>query len=341
MSATLALPARPAVRVPASGAPDVVSAEADLMGGRVGVYLRLAHPPIADSAAPEPRRTLQDEAAQSDAILTIRRIAAWADRLTRFTTTSELSRLNADPAGTVPVGPTLVAVLARAAQAGRESDGIVDPTLLDARLAAERPAGPGEPFADAPAPDRRWAVELRRGGLVTRRPGVRFDLGGIAKGWMADRAAAMLAAYPCVIVDADGDLAIALAHGEEWRIGVADPREGGAELGVLQLAGLDPSRPQRFGLATSGTSVHRWARDGRASHHLIDPRTGRPAVTDVVQATVLAESASAAEIAAKTIVILGSEAGAAMMERPGILAVIVLTERDRVLASPSTLRWLA
>lgn len=312
------------------------------MGGRVGVYLRLAHPPTADSAGLEPGRAPHDESAQDDAVRTIRRIAAWAHRLTRFTTMSELSRLNADPAGMVPVGPTLAAVLARAAQAGRDSDGIVDPTLLDARVAAERPTDPGETFADAPAPDRRWAVELRRrGGRVMRRPGVRFDLGGIAKGWMADRAAAMLAAYPCVIVDADGDLAIALAHGEEWRIGVADPREGGAELGVLQLAGLDPSRPQRFGLATSGTSVHRWSRDGRASHHLIDPRTGLPAVTDVVQATVLAESASAAEIAAKTIVILGSEAGAAMMERPGILAVIVLTERDRVLASPSALRWLA
>lgn len=311
------------------------------MGGRVGVYLRLAHPPLPDGAWP-PSIADRREAAHREAARTIRRIGTWADRLTRFTTSSELGRLNADRAGIVPVGPTLAAVLSRAAQAGRDSDGIVDPTLLDARLAAEHPdAGEGATDPTLPA-DRSWAIHLLpRGGRVTRRPGIRFDLGGIAKGWMADRAAAMLAAHPCVIVDADGDLAIALAHGEEWQIGVADPREGRSQLGVLQLAGLDPSRPQRFGLATSGTSVHRWSRAGRASHHLIDPRTGRPAVTDVVQATVLAESASLAEIAAKSIVILGSERGTTLMERPGILAVIVLTQDDRVLASPSALRWLA
>ena len=340
MSAALALRERPVVAVPAPGIPDVVSAEADLMGGRVGVYLRLAHPPLCELARPTVEATRREDARRK-AVRTIQRIGAWADRLTRFTPTSELSRLNADKADVVPVGPTLAAVLADAAQAARDTNGIVDATLLDARLAAEDPSAESVsgPFVRV---DRSWTVELQaRGGRVTRRPGVRFDLGGIAKGWMADRAAATLAAHPCVIVDADGDLAIALAHGEEWQIGVADPREPGAQLGMLQLAGLDPSRPQKFGLATSGTSVHRWSRNGRASHHLIDPRTGRPAVTDVVQATVLAESASLAEIAAKSIVILGSEKGATLMERPGILAVIILTEDDRVLASPSALRWLA
>ena len=346
MSAALAVSERPVAGVPASGLEDVISAEADLMGGRVGVYLRLAHPPLdgLDRPAAEAARraAAHREAARREAVRTIRRIGTWADRLTRFTPTSELSRLNTHPADLVPVGPTLAAVLAHAAQAARDTGGSGDATLLDARLAAERP-GPDRSVADPLAPaDRSWVVDLgARGGHVTRRPGIRFDLGGIAKGWMADRAAAMLAAHPCVIVDADGDLAIALAHGEEWQIGVADPRDGGSQLGVLQLAGLDPSRPQRFGLATSGTSVHRWSRNGRTSHHLIDPRTGRPAVTDVVQATVLAESASQAEIAAKSIVILGSEKGTALMERPGILAVIVLTEDDRVLASPSALRWLA
>ena len=337
MSAGLELPARPAIRVRACGPADVVSVEADLMGGRVGVHLRLVHQPITDGTVPDL------ELAQRDAVQTIRRIASWADRLTRFTTTSELSRLNADPASSVEVGPTLAAVLSRASEAGLLSGGLVDPTLLDARLAAEHHAAAWNTVATASAQaDRRWALELHpRGGLVVRREGVRFDLGGVAKGWIADRAAAALEAYASVIVDADGDLAIALAHGEEWRIGVMDPRDPGGELAVLQLVGLDPSRRQRIGLATSGTSVHRWSRDGRPSHHLIDPRTGRPAVTDVVQATVLADSASAAEIAAKSIVILGSDEGAAMMERPGVRAVIVLTDRDHVLASPSALRWVA
>jgi thiamine biosynthesis lipoprotein len=341
MIAPAASPARPAVRTPPAvrapsfGTRDRVSVEADLMGGRVSVHVR----PIrarAGAATPDVER------ARRDAGRTIRRIAAWADRLTRFTTTSELSRLNAHPASTVRVGPTLAAVLGRAAEAGLESGGLVDPTLLDARLAAEWPADAWDTGAvAATSAGRRWAIESgRRGGLVSRAPGVRFDLGGVAKGWIADRAAAALAAYPAVLVDADGDLAISLAWAEEWRVGVADPRDAGTQLAVLQLAGLDPSGRQHLGLATSGTSVHRWEHDGRVSHHLIDPRTGRPAVTDVVQATVLADSASAAEVAAKSIVIMGSEAGEAMLERPGIRAVIVLTARGVVLASPSALRWL-
>lgn len=329
----------PALDVPVSDAAEIVSVEADLMGGRVGVHLRSVRSPATDRPfgdAPQ---------AQRDAVRTMRRIASWADRLTRFTTTSELSRLNADPADAVRIGPTLAAVLSRGAELGRESGGIVDPTLLDARIAAERPGPAASVEAVAsgtPAPDGRWAVALGpRGGHVARRPGVRFDLGGIAKGWMADRAAAGLEAYPAVVVDADGDLAIALAHGETWRIAVADPRRPETDLAVLELVGLDPRGRHRLGLATSGTSVHRWAHGGTVAHHLIDPRTGRPAVTDVIQATVLADSATRAEAAAKTVVILGSAEGAAYMDRPGIRAVIILTADDRVLASPSALRWLA
>ena len=96
-----------------------------------------------------------------------------------------------------------------------------------------------------------------------------------------------------------------------------------------------------FGLATSGTSVHRWTVDGRRSHHLIDPRTGRPALTDLVQATILAGSAREAEAIAKTAVIVGSEAALERLDRAGIHAAILLTERGDVLVTPSTLGWLA
>ena len=86
----------------------------------------------------------------------------------------------------------------------------------------------------------------------------------------------------------------------------------------------------RFGLATSGTSIHRWVREGVPAHHLIDPRTARPAVTDIVQATVVASSAREAEIFAKAAVILGSDAALAALDRPGVLGAIVLTERGEL-----------
>lgn len=314
-----------------NGADGTTSIHADLMGGRVSIHVRPSHPPL-------PAGPVGDQGPR-DALRVIRRISSWAGRLTRFNADSELSRLNADPAGLAPIGPTLAAVLATAQAAGRATNGIVDPTVLPARIAAEYPDA--RPPAPRPA-DRSWQIEPgRRGSVVRRSPGTSFDLGGVAKGWIADRAVAALSGYPAVLVDADGDLAIALAFDETWRIGVADPRTHGQNLATVELRGLDPAGRQRFGLATSGTSIHRWSHDGHRSHHLIDPRLGSPAVTDIIQATVLAESATAAEAAAKTIVILGSSRTEAMLSQPGVWACLLLTESGRVLASPSALRWLA
>jgi thiamine biosynthesis lipoprotein len=141
------------------------------------------------------------------------------------------------------------------------------------------------------------------------------------------------------MVDADGDIALRLAPGDGWGIGVADPREAGSLLGVLQFAAEQTAR--RLGVATSGTSVHRWAHAAGDAHHLIDPRTWRPAATDVVQATVVAGTAREAEVLAKTAVIAGSERAFRLLDRPGVLGVLILTTRGEVRATPEMLRWLA
>jgi len=159
----------------------------------------------------------------------------------------------------------------------------------------------------------------------------------VAKGWIADRALRLLAAARGVAVDADGDVAVRLAPGDTMDIGVADPRDPSAMLGLLHLRAAVPW-DATYGIATSGVSVHRWQ---RGAHHLIDPRTGRPAATDVVQATVLARSARDAEVLAKTAVILGLDEGLTFLEAAGALAAVVLTEQGECLATPRSLHWLA
>lgn len=262
------------------------------------------------------------------------RLATWAGRLTRFSQDSELMRLNASPDDRVAIGPTLTSVLDWARAAEGLTDGLVDVATLDARLAAE--AG-----RDAPRPSaasRRWSLERGpRSSAVRRDPGLRLDLDGVAKGWLADRALGIMPGRSA-LVDADGDIALRVAPGDAWGVGIADPRPGGGLLGILDLA--SDRVPLRLGVATSGISVHRWVHADGDTHHLIDPRTWRPAATDIVQATVVAGSAREAEALAKSAVIAGTRRALGLLDRPGLPGLLVLTECGDVQASPAMRQWL-
>jgi thiamine biosynthesis lipoprotein len=310
-------------------APDTiepVSAAAPMMGGSVSVHLIDRGDPAVLAAA---------------ATRILDRVAAWADRLTRFTTTSELSRLNDAPGSLAPIGPTLTAVLDWARRAEGLTDGLVDASLLDERLRAETGQDAGDPRDGRPVrASRRWSLDRRaRGAVVRREPGVRFDLDGVAKGWLADRALALASARSAMI-DGDGDIAVRVAPGDHWPIGIADPRAPGHTLAVLDLRS-DRDAPVGMGVATSGTSVHQWTHSGRRAHHLIDPRVLRPADTDVVQATVLAATAREAEAWAKVAVIRGSAGAFAALDQPGVRGLLLLTDDGDLRATPGMVRWLA
>jgi thiamine biosynthesis lipoprotein len=294
------------------------------MGGHLGIHVA-ATPATSVAAGRDARRAAA-------------RVVSWSRLLTRHDPRSPLMRLNDDPRETVPVGPTLGAALAWAEDAGRLTEGLVDVTRLDERLAAE-----SVDHARPATTDRTWRVTGlgRRRPRVDRAPGLRFDLDGVGKGWLADRALRLLDRHPGAVVDADGDVAVRVAPGDRWEVGVADPR---ADDDLLALIVVDdepggPSRGRRtWGVATSGTSVHRF---GPEAHHLIDPRTGGPAATDVVQATVLASGAAVAEAFAKSAVILGSAAGLDFLDRSGVAGAILLLADGRVLALPRTTAFLA
>jgi FAD:protein FMN transferase len=134
--------------------------------------------------------------------------------------------------------------------------------------------------------------------------GTRLDLGGIAKSWMAGRAAALVQSRcddPAVLVDAGGDLVAACGT---HLVAVEDPRDHAA----APLAHVRVGEGQ--GVATSGFGRRRWQNgDGRAAHHLIDPDTGAPGPR--THATVLSDSPVAADVLAKVLTL-----------RPGRIAAI-------------------
>jgi thiamine biosynthesis lipoprotein len=290
------------------------------MGG--GLRLLVASAPATRARAERDLRRLAD------------RIDAWARRLTRFRDDSDLCRLNQDPERSpVALPPTLAAVLAHAREMAAATRDTVDVSMLEARLAAET-------GAISLAGGGTWALDGdgHRANLI-RHGRVRFDLDGVAKGWIADRALRHLDGYAGALVDADGDIAMRAPAALGWEVAVGHPNDESIELARLQVPRDWPSG--HFGVATSGTSVHRWQRPEGSSHHLIDPRTGRPAVTDVEQATVVAAGAGPAEALAKAALIRGSHDGLRLLERAGVWAALLLLASGELLTSAGTEMWVA
>src|SRR5207248_8583425 len=129
------------------------------------------------------------------------------DRLTRCSPTSELSRFNASAGAWVGVSPLLESLLRECLRAHQLSDGLVNAAVLPALLAA----GYTRTFSEGPTaatmtvrpPSLPEVLEVRSGS-ARLRPGPAIDLGGIAKGWLADRLAEDLAEN--VLVNLCGDL---------------------------------------------------------------------------------------------------------------------------------------
>ena len=119
-------------------------------------------------------------------------------------------------------------------------------------------------------------------GQVRLPQGTSLDLGGIAKGWIAEQAAGVLANYsPACAVDAGGDMFfLGLPEGEmSWAVEIEDPRDPLATLTTLEVG---PGA-----VATSSVVKRAWHQGGERRHHLIDPRTGEPAATDWLSVTVV------------------------------------------------------
>ncbi|HVS99763.1 MAG TPA: FAD:protein FMN transferase [Solirubrobacterales bacterium] len=254
-----------------------------------------------------------------------RRLLAAHATLSRFDPDSELSRLNRDPRREAPASPLLREVVAAARTAGLRSGGLVDATLADEIEAAgyaetrsfEGAAGNADaappPRPAAPAPQAGWCLfEVdERAGTVSRPPGVRLDPGGIAKGLMADLLGESLAGFGSYAVDCCGDLRIGGADGRARAILVEDPT-GGEPLHELRIAA--------GAVATSGITRRAWTDDdGRPAHQILDPATGRPAFTGVVQATAVAPTGLLAETLAKSALLVGPERAGSELPFGGVI----------------------
>lgn len=252
-------------------------------------------------------------------------------RLSRFLPDSELSRLNADPADSVPAGALLRQAIRAGLWAAQRSGGLVDPTLAHAlerigyadSLDGAEPASLTEALRWAPVrrparPDpaanwRRVSVD-DTAGIISRPAGLALDTGGSGKGLCADLVARRLGAHTRFAIDCGGDIAVGGVgtQFDPYMIEVEHPLSG-RSLGAIAVT--------QGGIATSGLNVRIWRRaDGGFAHHLLDPSTSAPVWSGLVGATALGGSALEAETLSKMALLLGAEGARTLLaERGGVI----------------------
>ena len=263
--------------------------------------------------------------------------------LTRFAP-SELTRLNEDPRAECSVSALLALAMQAALCSARETGGLVDPTLVreleEAGYGASRSGKPAASLRAAlraaptrkparPRNERHWSqvhVDLA-GQIIRRPPGVRLDTGGSTKGLAADLASSLLAPFATYVVDAGGDIRFGGARPVPRVARIEQPFTGGVAAELELASGA---------VATSGVARRVWRQGRGYAHHLIDPSTGAPAWTGVVQATALAPTALAAETLAKQALLSGRKRGLEVLTRFGGLLVL----DDGTVCGAGNVPWL-
>lgn len=247
------------------------------------------------------------------------------ERFTRFKATSELSALNRSAGEWLDVSPDMLDLLITALACHYATNGIFDPAILPDLKTAGYTKSFDQILEKGVDPVPQYKIGTRRysfseididslHGRVRLPEGMQIDLSGIAKGWIAEKTARLMAKYcTACAVNAGGDLfLIGQPQGQpSWEVALEDPRDPIQDLMILQVEG--------GAVATSSVVKRSWQQGERMRHHLIDPRTGEPAETPWLSVTVFAPQAVQAETFAKSILIAGPDHAHTLFDNnPGI-----------------------
>jgi thiamine biosynthesis lipoprotein len=255
--------------------------------------------------------------------------------MTIWTADSEISRVNA-AAGTkqaVPLSDEIFFVLQKSIEASKMSGGAFDVTV-----GAFFGVWKFDEDKDGTIPTKERIEEKRK--LVgwkdiildtkkktarLKRKGQAITLGGIAKGYAVDRAVKILRDHGLVdfIVQGGGDMYVSGRRGDrKWRVGIRDPR--GAKDVFFAVAEIEDMT-----FSTSGDYERYVIRDGVRYHHILDPKTGTPAML-CRSVTVMAKDGITAEGVSKAVFVLGPEKGMALVEKMKDVEVVIVDAKNQV-----------
>jgi thiamine biosynthesis lipoprotein len=248
---------------------------------------------------------------------------------------SEIGRLNAQPGEWVNVSPATLEVVEKSLWAGKVSNGVFDITFQSMsalwKFGSDSDSQPKLPAPAAVAAAKKW-VDYRKIEINSERSALRIGkqqkigLGGIAKGYIVDRAASMLksSGLDAFLVQAGGDLygAGKKPDGSPWVSGIQDPRAAqGSFFATIEL--------EDHAFSTAGDYARSYVIGKKRYHHIIDPRTGYPA-TECRSVTVWAKDAFVADAIDDAVFILGPERGLALVESIDEAGAVIVDRLNRV-----------
>ena len=246
---------------------------------------------------------------------------------------SGISRLNQAAAEDWAIAdPEIFALVLSALRYSRLSSGAFDVTAGPLvrlwgflRRSEQRPPSPSElKAAMARVGYEKIEVDEERGAIRFSAEGMEIDLGGIAKGYAVDQAAALMRkrGVASALVNLGGNIiSIGSPPGRQaWRVAVRDPRSSEGTIGYLEIAGA--------GVASSGQYERYFEYRGKRYGHIIDPRSGRP-VEGVLGTTIVAPDGQIADILSTAVFVLGPDKGPALISsQEGVEGMIILPRSD-------------
>lgn len=241
------------------------------------------------------------------------------DRLfSLYDDTSDIARINAACGQAIEVAPETLGLLTHALEFCASAQGLFDITIGAVSTLWDFSKGvrpSDQQIADA-LPHVNWQfveIDEEHGTVRLNDPQAKIDVGGIAKGYVADRLCDMLAnetSASGAVISLGGNIAFfgEKPGGDPWEAGIRDPNEpgGSSVVGTVRVNGGS--------LVTSGLYERTFELDGTTYWHILDPRTGMPVETDVVSDTVFCPSSTEADTLSTTLLIAGSRAGATVAD---------------------------
>lgn len=252
--------------------------------------------------------------------------------LSRTIAASDVSRLNAGE--TVTVQKETRELLERALALSDETGGAFDMTVAPLvslwGITSDAPHVPSPEEIDALLPLVGSEHVHMDGSIVSLDAGCAVDLGGIAKGYASQQVADILQAHgvTSAVVSLGGNVYVcgAKPDGSAWNVGIQDP----ASSGYAATTALTDC----FAVTSGGYQRYYVAEDGTVYQHIIDPRTGRPADSDLLSVTVISDDGTAADAYSTALYVMGEQEAVSFWRAHGGFELILITADGRLLYTP-------